>query len=80
MKFSQCHFKTTFYRLPLLNRGIYLQIIHVRRNAIFMFYRTASRALIISHLKLAILQDSELSHTKPENTVRFVTRLCITLF
>ena len=25
MKFSQCHFKTTFYRLPLPNRGIYLK-------------------------------------------------------
>ena len=40
MNFLQCHFKTTYYRLPLSNRGIYLKIIHVRRNSIFMFYRT----------------------------------------
>ena len=40
MKFLQCHFKTTFYRLPLPNLGFYLKIIHVRRKAIFMFYRT----------------------------------------
>ena len=37
MKFLQCHFKTTFYWLPLPNREIYLEIIHVRQNAIFMF-------------------------------------------
>ena len=40
MNFLQCLFKTTFHRLPIPNRGIYLKIIHVRRNAIFMFYRT----------------------------------------
>ena len=40
MKFSQCFFKNIFYRLPLSNRGIYLQIIHVRRKAIFTFYGT----------------------------------------
>ena len=40
MIFLQCNFKTIFYRLPLPNRGIYLKIIHVRRNAIFMLYRT----------------------------------------
>ena len=55
MKFLQCHFKTTFYRLPLPNRGIYLKLIHVRQKAIFMFYHMASRALTLSHLKLDIL-------------------------
>ena len=40
MKISQCPFKNCFYRLPLSNRGIYLQIIHVRRKAIFPFYGT----------------------------------------
>ena len=25
MNFLQCHFKTTFYQLPLPNRGIYLK-------------------------------------------------------
>ena len=40
IKFSQCHFNSTFYLLPLSNRGIYLQIIHVRRKAGFMFCRT----------------------------------------
>ena len=40
MKFIQCHFKTTSYRLQLPNRGIYLKIIHVRRKAIFMFFRS----------------------------------------
>ena len=40
MKFSQCPFKTIVYRLPLSNRGIYLQIIHLRRKAIFTFYGT----------------------------------------
>ena len=34
MKFSQCPFKNIFYRLPLSDRGISLQIIHVRRKAI----------------------------------------------
>ena len=40
MKFLQCHFKTTFYRLSLPNCEIYLKIIHVRRKATFMFKRT----------------------------------------
>ena len=40
MNFSQCLFKDIFYRLPLSNRGIYLQIIHVRRKAIFTLYGT----------------------------------------
>ena len=40
MKFSQYPFKNIFCRLPLSNRGIYLQIIHVRRKAIFTFYVT----------------------------------------
>ena len=40
VKFSQYPFKNIFYRLPLSNRGIYLQIIHVRRKAIFTFYVT----------------------------------------
>ena len=35
MKLSQCHFKSTFYPLPLANRRIYLQIIHVRRKSVF---------------------------------------------
>ena len=64
MNFLQRHFKTTFYRLPLSNRGIYLQIIHVRRKAIFLcFTARASCALTISHFKLNIL-DSESPHTK----------------
>ena len=62
MKFSQCHFNTTFYRLPLPNRGIYLKTIQVRRKVIFMFYRHASRALTLSHFKVDILQDSESPH------------------
>ena len=37
MKVSQYPFKNIFFRLPLSNRGIYLQIIHVRRKAIFTF-------------------------------------------
>ena len=37
MKFSQCPFKNIFYRLPFSNRGIYLQIIHVKQKAIFKF-------------------------------------------
>ena len=40
MKFSQCPFKNIFYRLTLSNRVFYLQIIHVRRKAIFTFYGT----------------------------------------
>ena len=40
MKFSQCPFKNILHRLPLSNRGIYIQIIHVRRKAIFTFYGT----------------------------------------
>ena len=40
MKFSQCPFKNILYRLPLSNRGTYLQIIHERRKAIFTFYGT----------------------------------------
>ena len=40
MKFSQCPFKNFFHGLPLSNRGIYIQIIHVRRKAIFTFYGT----------------------------------------
>ena len=39
-KFSQCPFKNILHRLPLSNRGIYIQIIHVRRKAIFTFYGT----------------------------------------
>ena len=65
MKFSQCHSKNTFYRLPLLNHGMYLQIIHVRRNTVFLcFTGRASRALTISHVKLDILQDREPPHKK----------------
>ena len=40
MNFSQCPFKNIFHRLPLSNGGIYIQIIHVRRKAIFTFYGT----------------------------------------
>ena len=40
MNFSQYPFKNIFNRLPLSNRGINLQIIHVRRKAIFTFYVT----------------------------------------
>ena len=40
MKFLQCPFKNIFHRLPLSNRGIYIQIIHVRRKAIFTLYGT----------------------------------------
>ena len=40
MKFSHCHFKTTFYRLPPFSFRIYLQIIHVRQKAVFTFNRT----------------------------------------
>ena len=59
MQFSQSHFKTTIYRLPLSNRVIYLKIFHARRKAIFMFNARASRALTISHFKLDNLQDNE---------------------
>ena len=40
LKFSQCPLKNIFNRLPLSNRGIFLQIIRVRRNAVFTFYDT----------------------------------------
>ena len=40
MKFSEYIFMNIFHRLPLSNCGIYLQIIHVRRKAIFTFYVT----------------------------------------
>ena len=83
MNFSQCHFKTNSYRLPLLNRGIYLQIIHVRRKAAFLyiyFTARASRALTILDFKLDILQDRAPPHRKKENIVRFVTRLRSTVF
>ena len=33
-------FQNIFNRLPLSNRGINLQIMHVRRNAVFTFYGT----------------------------------------
>ena len=80
MKFSQCPFKTIFYRLQLSNL-IYLQIIHERRNVILRFTACASRALTISHFKLDISHDSEPPHQKKkENIARFVTRLCSTLF
>ena len=40
MKFLQCPFDNILYRLLLSNHRIYLQIIHVRRKAIFTFYGT----------------------------------------
>ena len=40
MKFSQCPFKNIFHQLPLSNRGIYIQIIHVRRKVFFKIYGT----------------------------------------
>ena len=64
MKFSQCPFKNIFHRLPLSNRGIYIQIIHVRRKAIFTFYGTCIACVKISHFKLDILHDSEPPHQK----------------
>ena len=64
MKFSQCPFKNIYHRLPLSNRGIYIRIIHVRRNAILGFMTRASRALTISHFKLDSLHDSEPPHQK----------------
>ena len=35
MKYSQRHFRSTFYQLPFSNHGIYLQIIHVRQKSVF---------------------------------------------
>ena len=51
MKFSQCPFKNIFHRLPLSNRGIYIQIIHVRRKAIFTFYGTCI-AYVLKNINL----------------------------
>ena len=62
MEFSQYPFKDTFHRLPLSNRGIYLQIIPVRRKAILRFTSRASCVLTTSHFKLDILHDSEPPH------------------
>ena len=64
MKFSQCPFKNNFHRLPLSNRGVHIQIIHVRRRLFLRFTARASRALTISHFKLDILHDSEPPHQK----------------
>ena len=83
MKFAHCHFKTTFYRMPLSNRGINLQIIHVRRKAIFKFHRTCIACVNIISFQIGYFtRHGTSSHTKkpPENTVRFVTMLCSTLF
>ena len=62
MKFSQFPFKNIFYRFATLK--LYLQIIHVRRKAIFTFFSTCPRALTISHFKMDILQESEPPHQK----------------
>ena len=67
IEFSQCNFKSTFYRLPLSNRGICLQIIHVRQKAVCCFTARASSVLTISHFKLDILQDSEHPQKKNRN-------------
>ena len=64
MKFSQCPFKTIFYRLPLSNRGIYLQIIHLRRKAIFTFYGTC----------IACVNNITFQIRKTKNIARLVTR------
>ena len=64
MKFSQCPFKNIFFRLPLSNCDIYLQIIHVRQTAIFTFTARASRVLAISHFKLDILHVGKPPHQK----------------
>ena len=81
IKFSQCPFKNIFIRLPLSNRGIYLQIMHVRRKAVLRFTERAWRALTISHFKLDILHDIGTPHQKKktENSARFITRFCSTL-
>ena len=62
LKFSQCPFRNIFNRLPLSNRGIYLQIIHVRRNAVFTFYGTCIACVNIIKFQLDILHDSGPSH------------------
>ena len=62
IKFSQCHFKSPFYRLPFLNRGFYLQIIYVRRKAVFMFYRTCIACINNITFQFGYLQDSERPH------------------
>ena len=43
IKFSQCPFKNIFHQLPISNRGNYIQIIHVRRKAIFYVLRHVHR-------------------------------------
>ena len=80
MKFLQCHFKTTFYRLPLPTRGIYSKIIHVRRKAIFMFYRTCIACINTITFQIGYFYKTvNLLTRKAQNTVEFETMLCSTL-
>ena len=67
MKLSHCHFKTTFYRFPLLNRGIYLKVIHVRRKAIFIFLRTCIACVNTITFQIGYIQESEPPHKNNRN-------------
>ena len=81
MKFSQCPFKNIFHRLPLSNRGIYIQIIHVRRKAIFTFYGTCIACVNnITFSNWIFYMTVNLLIRKTETIAQFVAMLCSTLF
>ena len=76
MIFLLCHFKTTFYRLPVPKPGIYLKII---QKAIFMFYHTCIACINTITFKIGYFtRYLNLLTRKAQNTVEFETRLCST--